>query len=281
MVLERPTWPGGARCAVTLTFDNFGEALDLRRYGHAAGASADGVYAPRRGVGRILDMLERHGIKATFFVEGWNARKYAAQLREVADRGHEVGAHGWLHEEWGELKPKKERDLIRRTTEALADALGRPPRGWRSPGGLMTPRTLGFVREAGYLYDSSFADEDVPYLVGVDAARPDDRIVELPWTWALDDAPFYGRSGMMVRPTELAGMWMEEFDAAYRLTGCFMVVCHPRFSGRPAHALGLERVVEHVERHEGIWFARCEDVAAHVVDAESTPPYAAPEVVGD
>ena len=278
--MARPSWPDEARCAVTLTFDNFGEALDLRRHGHAAGAEADGIYAPRRGVGRILDLLERHGVKATFFVEGWNARKYAAQLRDVAGRGHEVGAHGWLHEEWGQLEPAKERDLIRRTTDALADALGRPPRGWRSPGGLMTPHTLAFVHEAGYLYDSSFADEDVPYLVGTDAARPDDRIVELPWTWALDDAPFYGRGGGgMRRPTELAEMWMEEFDAAYRLTGCFMVVCHPRFSGRPAHVLALERVVEHVERHTGVWFARCEELAAHAAEAAWTPRYPAPEVV--
>ena len=70
MPFERPTWPNGARCAVTLTFDNFGESLDLIKSGHAGGASADGVYAPRRGVERILNVLDRHQIPATFFVEG-------------------------------------------------------------------------------------------------------------------------------------------------------------------------------------------------------------------
>src|SRR5437870_11986367 len=78
MPFERPIWPDGARCAVTLTFDNFGESLDLLRFGHAGGASADGVYAPRRGVARVLDLLERHHIPGTFFIEGWNARKYAS-----------------------------------------------------------------------------------------------------------------------------------------------------------------------------------------------------------
>ena len=76
--------PGGAACAVTLTFDNFGESLDLLRYGHAGGALADGVYAPRRGVERVLDLLDRHRIAGTFFVEGWNARKYGSLLRASA-----------------------------------------------------------------------------------------------------------------------------------------------------------------------------------------------------
>lgn len=135
----------------------------------------------------------------------------------------------------------------------------------------MTPHTLDLVREAGYLYDSSFADEDVPYLF-------QSGIVELPWTWALDDAPFYGTSRAITRPSALAAMWIEEFDAALEWTGSFMVVCHPRFSGRPAHAKALESVVAHAERHEGVWFARCEDVAAYVAAAEETPRYPGPSV---
>src|SRR5438105_819179 len=125
MSFDRPTWPDGARCAVTLTFDNFGESLDLLRHGHAGGASADGVYAPRRGVARILDLLDRHRIPATFFIEGWNARKYAGLAREIVARGHEVGSHGWMHEPWPELGLEQERDLIHRTTETLAEVLGR------------------------------------------------------------------------------------------------------------------------------------------------------------
>jgi peptidoglycan/xylan/chitin deacetylase (PgdA/CDA1 family) len=270
-----PSWPDGARCAVTLTFDNFGEALDLYRHGHAAGALADGVYATRRGVGRILDLLECQGVTGTFFVEGWGAAKYADLLREVARRGHEVGAHGWLHEDWGGLAEGEQRDLVRRTTGAIGDALGQAPRGWRSPGGLMTPHTLEVVREAGYLYDSSFADEDVPYVF------EGKGLVELPWTWALDDAPFYGTSRSMVSPSTLAAMWKEEFDAAHRLTGSFMVVCHPRFSGRPAHSVGLESVIEHAKRAEGVWFARCEEVAAHVAASDWAPRHAAPAVKDD
>lgn len=277
MPFERPAWPNGARCAVTLTFDNFGESLDLLRYGHASGASADGVYAPRRGVERVLDLLDRHRIPATFFVEGWNARKYASLAREVVDRGHEVGSHGWMHETWNELGLDQERELIRRTTETLGEVLGHRPPGWRSPGGLTTSATLALLQEAGYAYDSSFGDDDVPYLLRASAGRPE-PIVELPWSWPLDDAPFYAHPGTIRRPSEVIQLWAEEFGAAVQLTGYFMLVCHPRFSGRPARIVALEKLVDQIEQQEGVWFARCQEVAACARDLPTTPRYPPPEV---
>jgi peptidoglycan/xylan/chitin deacetylase (PgdA/CDA1 family) len=278
MPFERPTWPGGARCAVTLTFDNFGESLDLLHHGHAGGALADGVYAPRRGVERVLDLLDRHGIPGTFFVEGWNARKYAALLREVAARGHEVGAHGWMHEQWDKLAPDEERDLIARATDAIADVLGRPPRGWRSPGGLITTSTLALLKDAGYQYDSSFSDDDVPYLVAVSADRPNDELVELPWTWPLDDAPFYGNGRGIRPPREVIAAWQDEYDAALELTGFFSAVCHPRFTGRPSRVIAFETLVRHVEASGAAWFARCEEVARWAGGQPWAPRYAAPAI---
>jgi peptidoglycan-N-acetylglucosamine deacetylase len=276
MPFERPVWPGAARCAVTLTFDNFGEAFDLLRYGHAAGADADGVYAPRRGVERVLDLLERHGISATFFVEGWNARKYAGLLREVTARGHEVAAHGWMHERWNELPPAQERDLIDRTTTTIAGVLGEMPRGWRSPGGLMTRSTLSLLHGAGYSYDSSMADDDRPYLLRT-GPEPAPEIVELPWTWTLDDAVYFAHPGVMRRASDVIDLWIDEFDAAYDLTGSFMLVCHPRYIGRPARVLAFERLLEHIRSRDGIWFARCGEVAGHVALQPDTPKHAEPE----
>lgn len=277
MPFERPVWPNGARCAVALTFDNFGESLDLLRYGHAGGALADGVYAPRRGVERVLELLDRQRAPATFFVEGWNAGKYAPLAREIAARGHEVAAHGWMHEPWDKLSPERERDLIRRTTETLGGVLGRAPTGWRSPGGLTTTATLALLHDAGYGYDSSFADEDVPYLMQVGADRPGEEIVELPWSWPLDDAVFYAHPGTIRQPSEVLRLWIEEFDAALALTGYFVLLCHPRFSGRPARVLALERLIEHMQQREGVWFARCDEVAARVRSLPTTPRYPTPE----
>jgi peptidoglycan/xylan/chitin deacetylase (PgdA/CDA1 family) len=276
MTLTRPVWPAGARCAVSLTFDNFGESFDLLRYGHAGGANADGVYAPRRGIERVLDLLSRHSVRATFFLEGWNVRKYAALAREIVAHGHEVAAHGWMHEPWSTLDEARERELVRRTTETIAEVIGHAPAGWRSPSGLTTVNTLGLLRDAGYLYDSSFGDEDVPYLLRT-SPDSDHEIVELPWSWALDDAAYYAYPGAIRRPSDVADLWVEEFDAAYAMTGNFMLVCHPRYSGRPARIGALERLIEHVKMNDGIWFARCEEIAQAARAWDAVPHYAFPE----
>jgi peptidoglycan/xylan/chitin deacetylase (PgdA/CDA1 family) len=280
MPFERPALPGNARCVVTLTFDNFGESFDLLRYGHAGGASADGVYAPRRGVERVLDLLDRQAIPATFFVEGWNARKYAGLAREVDERGHEVAGHGWMHERWNELDRETERDLIARTTEALAEATGRRPTGWRAPSGLSTRWTVAALHAAGYGYDSSFGDDDAPYWLQV-AADSDAEMIELPWTWTLDDAPYYAHPGTLRRPSRVIDLWIEEFDAAFALTGYFMLVCHPRYAGRPSRILALERLIEHIKSHEGVWFARCDQLAEHAARALTTPHHPAPETLAE
>ncbi|MDQ3548323.1 MAG: polysaccharide deacetylase [Chloroflexota bacterium] len=278
MPLERPTRPNAARCAVILTFDNFGESFDLLRHGHAGGALADGVYAPRRGVPRVLKLLERHQIPATFFVEGWNALRYRDLLREVMERGHEVAAHGWMHEQWNTLEPEDERDLIVKATAAIADATGTAPRGWRAPSGLTTTETLRCIHDAGYDWDSSFGDEDVPYRMSIAADR-DETLLELPWQWSLDDAAYFAYPGSIRRPADIAQLWIDEFDAAYATTGYFVLVCHPRYIGRPARIEALETLISHIRAHDGIWFAHCSEVADATRDADWLPRYPAPAIM--
>jgi peptidoglycan/xylan/chitin deacetylase (PgdA/CDA1 family) len=258
-----------------LSFDNFGESFDLLRYGHAGGALADGVYAPRRGVPRVLDLLERQQIPATFFVEGWNARRYPDLLREIVARGHEVGAHGWMHERWNELEPDNERDLIRQATDAIGEATGAAPRGWRAPSGLTTRKTLALIQTAGYDWDSSFGDEDIPYRLGIAADRSE-TLIELPWQWSLDDAAYFAYPGSIRRPADVAQLWIDEFDAAYATTGYFMLVCHPRYIGRPARIGALETLINHIRTRDGVWFATCSEVADAARDAGWLPEYPAP-----
>ncbi len=206
--------------------------------------------------------------------------KYRGLAREVVDRGHEVAGHGWMHERWNELERETERDLIERATEAIGEATGKRPTGWRAPSGLTTRWTVEQLKTAGYDYDSSFGDDDVPYRLQVQADS-DAEILELPWTWTLDDAPYYAHPGTIHQPSKVVDLWIEEFDAAYAMTGYFMLVCHPRFAGRPARILALERLVEHIKSYEGVWFARCDQLAAHAAQAATTPLHAAPEVYED
>jgi peptidoglycan/xylan/chitin deacetylase (PgdA/CDA1 family) len=280
MPFDRPAWPDGARTAVTLTFDNFGESFDLLRYGHAFGALADGVYAPRRGIERVMDLLEKYALPGTFFLEGWNARKYASLAREIVARGHEVAAHGWMHEQWNELAPEHERDLVRRTTEAIAEAIGVAPEGWRTPSGFLTASTLTFVHEAGYRYDSSFIDEDVPYALRV-SAESDAELLVLPLSMSLDDGAFYAYPGTLRRPAEIAELWIDEFDATHAEIGYFMLVCHPRYSGRPARLVALERLINRILEHDDIWFGRCREIAEHARGLATLPRYDAPAIMDE
>ena len=258
-------WPGGARCAVTLTFDNMSEANELDRYGHAMGQYAEGAYAPRVGLGRILDMLERRRVPATFFIEGWSGEHYPEAVTAIVERGHEVGAHGYMHEEWGALAPATERALIEKTTAILTRLTGAAPRGWRSPGAVMTTLTVELLAGLGYRYTSDFTDRDLPYLMEGGA------LVQLPFAWVLDDYVYYAPARAIRSARDVIEIWTEEFEATYAESGYFNLCCHPRLSGRAARAKALEQFVQSMQGRPGVWFARCEEVARWCQEGGARP----------
>ena len=128
------TWgPDARRAAVTVTFDNLGEAADLERGLWPEGDPLGQHFSVKRMLPRILGMLGGLGLRATFFVEGLNAELYPEALLEVADSGHEIGYHGWRHEYWPDLSPSDEARLLERGIDKM-DELGIRPRGFRPPG---------------------------------------------------------------------------------------------------------------------------------------------------
>ena len=97
-------WPGGARGALSLSFDNLGEAAEIGAGALAPDASGIGSHPTATAVlPGLLDRLATRGLRATFFVEGLNAELYPDLLREIDARGHEVAYHAWTHEWWGGL----------------------------------------------------------------------------------------------------------------------------------------------------------------------------------
>jgi peptidoglycan/xylan/chitin deacetylase (PgdA/CDA1 family) len=136
--------------ALSVTFDNLGEAAEVQLGADPPEGEHESV---TRSLPRVLDLLQRHGVQATFFCEGLNAERYPDALREIASRGHEVAYHAWCHEQWGELSPDEEEENLRRGMEAFR-GLGLDLRGFRPPGGETSDRTAELLRDAGFAYVS-------------------------------------------------------------------------------------------------------------------------------
>ena len=169
--------PDGLPSAVVLTVDNLGEASALQRGDRPADAPIGDDPSVTTALPWLLDELDAHDLTATFFVEAINTEIYPDALREIAARGHELGLHGWRHEEWTSLSAAEERAVIGRSMEAFA-AFGNSPRGFRPPGGEMNARSPTLLTEAGIEWCSPAGDE----------AGMRRGLAYVPFDWRLVDA---------------------------------------------------------------------------------------------
>lgn len=244
---------------VLLTFDLDAESAQVRKTPHLPVSLSKGQFA-RVGAERILDLLDRHRIRSTFFVPSWTAEEYADLVGEIARRGHEVAAHGYLHENLSELDDKGERDVHDRSVRILEKVGGRRPIGFRAPYWEWSTRTLALLQEFGFVYDSSLMNDDKPYRLRSEAGP---GIVELPVEWFLDDWTLFEERRQP--PNTVLDSWRSEFDAAYDLgTGYFLLTMHPECIGHASRIRMLEQLVEHMDTKEGIAYARCDELAALV-----------------
>ena len=261
-----PRWPNGARCVVAFTVDFDGTGNEVGQGVEPVGVRSAGAYSARRGVPRMLDIFERHGVPATFFVPGYDAEQHPQTIAAITAAGHEVAAHGYVHESFDVPLDEEER-LLRKTHDILADRAGAAPLGWRSPGGKKSSRTLAVLRELGYIYDSSDKDYDQPYPAIV-AGQPSRAMIELPNnTSSLDDAPLYVQGA--VTPTEMLRLWQAEFDSIYNDRGYFVLTFHPRAgfgSGIPSRARVIDRLLAYIQSFPDIHITRLSDLARWCLD---------------
>jgi peptidoglycan-N-acetylglucosamine deacetylase len=268
------TWPGNARAACAITFDVDAESAILsidRKYAARASTMSHQAYGPKVGVPRLLGVLDRAGVQATFFVPGFTARRYPDMVRRIVAAGHEVGWHNDLHEPLFELSEDEERAILERGTEVLEPLTGERPRGYRAPWWELNERTPELLARAGYEYDSSLMDDDVPYRLATSAGT----LIELPVHWSLDDWEQYAflpepDVGQQIElPSKVVELWTVELDAM-RKEGCLCVVTmHPFLSGRPSRAQALAEFLARVRAREDVWVARAGEIAAH---AEASIP---------
>ncbi|HEX5562087.1 MAG TPA: polysaccharide deacetylase [Nocardioidaceae bacterium] len=266
-------WPHGSTSAAAFTFDVDAESCVLA---HDPASSSrmslmtHQAYGPRVGVPRLLRLLERQEVRATFFVPGFTADTYPDVVRRIVDGGHEIAHHGYLHEPMQGISAEQEASYIDAGLEAL-DRLGVTPVGYRAPWWEMNWHTADLLVERGFLYDSSLLDGDVPYRFR--GERGSGSLVEIPVDWALDDweqyafYPGWTGSGVIESPRKVHEMWLLEAEAHAAENGCFVLTNHPFISGRPSKAAALERLVEDVRAMDGMWVATLREIAEHALVA--------------
>jgi peptidoglycan-N-acetylglucosamine deacetylase len=261
--LTPKSWPSGARVAVCLSFDADSEAPLLRDGNTSPTALSASDFGAQSGVPRILAMLDRHQIPATFFVTGVDAMLHPEMLEAIQKNGrHEIGVHGWIHETPTRVSAEEEERLLDRAIEYLTKVSGKRPVGYRAPSWAFSMATLDLIQTKGFLYDSSLQALDEPYEI-VSRGKPT-GIVELPIDWTLTETPFLGQNGRMPNPALLYQLYKDEFDGAYEERTMFVLTLHPYLSGHRAPMRHLEQFVAYMKSKPGVWFATAADIARYV-----------------
>jgi peptidoglycan-N-acetylglucosamine deacetylase len=270
MIQNPVPWPGGAKCAVCFTLDMDAESilhLAHPQRAHTMVCAASMLrYGPEIGVPRILETYRHYGIRQTFFVPGWCAERYPRAIEAMLRDGHEISAHGYLHEHPNELSEAQEREALSRSIAALQAVSGEKPFGWRAPLYNFSHRSAQLLLEAGISYDASLMGDDVPYLIGTSGGT----LLELPSHWGMDDWPAFMHSvelGFQM-PLQSAARawesWWEEFESMWAHGGLWVAVWHPFLSGRLARWQHTHRMIGRMLEKGRVWFAPMRDIAVHV-----------------
>jgi len=263
------SWPGGARCAVALSFDSDHETNELRDGGLSPARLSWGEFGARRGIPRIRKVLDRFGAKASFFVPAVSALLHPEEQKSLAGDGHEIALHGWIHERNTDVPPEKERELMLRAADTLEAITGIRPVGMRTPSWDYSGVTLKIARELDLLYDSSLFADDDPYEILDDGEAT--GIVELPVEWIRDDAVYFmmnrfGAQRPYTPPTDVLDIFLREFDGAHEEGGLFLLTMHPHITGYRSRIFILETLLEHIAEKGDCWIATHAEIARYCAE---------------
>src|SRR5246500_1317785 len=248
-----------------------------------------GLFAGEVGSPRLLNLFKKYRLQTTLFLPGNSAKTFPEQMKAVADAGHEIGVHGYSHENPIAMTREQEEAILDKCLEVLTKLSGKRPTGYVAPWWEFSPVTNELLLERGIKYDHSLMHNDFhPYYVRVGdswtkidySKRPSEwmqplkrghetDLIEIPANWYLDDLPpmmFIKKSPNshgFVSPRHLEATWRDQFDWVYREYdyAVFTMTIHPDVSGRPQVLLMLERLIEHIMKHEGTKFVTFDAVA--------------------
>lgn len=256
-------WKGGARCAVALSFDSDHETNELRDGGASLSRLCWGQYG-ELGVERILAILHRHAVPATFFVPGVTALLHPDEQRRLVAEGHEVGLHGWIHEVASSLTPDEERTLMLRSADTLERVTGVRPVGMRAPSFEISRETLLIAEAKGLAYDASLMGHDDPHEIVVDGRVL--NLIEIPAAWVRDDGAYlwierFNALRPYTPPADVMDIFRRELDAAHQEGGLFQLLMHPHVIGYRSRIWMLEEIIRHAKSLGDVWFATHWEIA--------------------
>lgn len=248
-----------------------------------------GMFSGEVGSPRLLDLFDQQGLKTTWFIPGHSAETFPDQMRDVAKRGHEIGIHGYSHENPIAMTPEQEEAVLDKGIELVTEISGKRPTGYVAPWWEFSNVTNELLLKKGIKYDHSLMHNDfTPYRVRVGdkwtkidySAKPEDwmkplvrgeetDLIEIPANWYLDDLPpmmFIKKSPNshgFVNPRDIEQMWRDQFDWVYRNMdyAVFPITIHPDVSGRPQVLMMLDRLISHMKTHEGVRFVTMNEMA--------------------
>jgi peptidoglycan/xylan/chitin deacetylase (PgdA/CDA1 family) len=275
-----PRWPGDARIAVNfnLNVEAGGEHSILEGdassediltdIGYAAyrGVRSPLVesvfeYGPRVGCWRLLRIFRKFNVRISVLgvVRGW--QQYPDLARAFAEEGHEIVSHGWRWIDYTTMSEREERRHIRLATEGIRELTGQPPVGWFGGRPSANTRRL-LVEQGGYLYDRDYLGDELPFWVEVGGRRH----LVVPYSLETNDNRFDQNRGFSTAD-EFARYMIDCFDLMYEEGAeqpkIMSIALHDRLIGRPARAVGLIRLLEHVRKHDRVWFCTGREIAEH------------------
>jgi peptidoglycan/xylan/chitin deacetylase (PgdA/CDA1 family) len=264
-------WPNSARIAVAFTFTVNNAANNFARGDATVDLIAGGEFGALRGLPRVLDLLDRYDVPATFFVAATAGIVDPQMIPDIVKRKrHEIGMLGWSDENPLQINDAvQEEQLLMRAADNLAKAAGKTPIGARGPSMALSLHTLGILKKSGFLYDSTLMAMDQPYEVLLDG-QPS-GIVELPVSRMLDDlsmlsAPRFGPSALP-SPRLAFETYRDDFDQAYAEGTMFLLTLHPQFVGMRSRIDYLENLIVYMKSTPGVWFATAQEIARYVKPA--------------
>ena len=246
---------------VCLTFDLDAESAQIRQKENPVRVSK-GQFATQRGIPRILSLLKKYDIQATFFVCGWVAETYPSTISDILIRENEIAAHGYMHEYLDKLSIGVEKAIHERTNKVLEEMAGKVD-GFRAPYWILSNNTLSIITEMGYIYDSSLMNEDRPHTYTIPETNR--RIVEFPVEWYLDDWVLFEEK--QLNPTAVFEIWKSQFDALIEVEDIeedrciFTLTCHPCCIGHAYRLNVLERLIKYMISKKAV-FSKMNKIAA-------------------